>query len=76
MLDVGLTIPHCKKIVMKHFNEPWTWTNTGEKWDYNETVHYLFRNFKKAYDLVRMEVLYNFLFEFGVPMKLVRLIKM
>jgi hypothetical protein len=30
----------------------------------------------KAYDSIRSEVLYNILIEFGVPMKLVRLIKM
>jgi hypothetical protein len=30
----------------------------------------------KAYDLVRREVLYNILIEFGIPLKLVRLIKM
>jgi hypothetical protein len=35
-----------------------------------------FIDFKKAYDSVRIEVLYNILIEFGVPMKLVRLIKM
>jgi hypothetical protein len=45
-------------------------------WEYNETVHQLFIVFKKAYDSVRREVLYNILIEFGVPMKLVRLIKM
>jgi len=39
-------------------------------------VHQLFIDFKKAYDLVRREVLYNILIEFGIPMKLVRLIKM
>jgi hypothetical protein len=33
-------------------------------------------NFKKAYDSVRMEVLYSILTEFGVPMKLIILIKM
>jgi hypothetical protein len=47
-----------------------------KKWEYNETVHQLFINFKKAYDSVRREVLYNILIELGVPMKLVRLIKM
>jgi len=43
--------------------------------EYDEAVHYLFIDFKKAYDSVRREVLYNILFEFGIPMKLVRLIK-
>jgi sorting nexin-29 len=47
-----------------------------KKWEYNETVYQLFVYFKKAYDSVRREVLYNILIEFGVPMKLVRLIKM
>ena len=39
-------------------------------------MHQLFIDFKKAYDSVRREVLYNILMEFGVPKKLVRLIKM
>jgi len=47
-----------------------------KKWEYNEAVHQLFIDFKKAYDSVRREVLYNILIQFGVPMKLVRLIKM
>jgi len=43
--------------------------------EYNEAVHQLFIDFKKTYDSVRMEVLYNILNEFGIPMSLVRLIK-
>jgi hypothetical protein len=39
-------------------------------------VHQLFIDFKKAYDSVRREVLYNILIAFGIPMKLVRLVKM
>jgi hypothetical protein len=39
-------------------------------------IHQLFIDFKKAYDSVRREVLYNIPIEFGVPMKLLRLIKM
>ena len=47
-----------------------------EKREYNEEVHQLFIDFKKAYDSVRREVLYKILIEFGIPRKLVRLIKM
>jgi hypothetical protein len=39
-------------------------------------VHQLFIDLKKVYDSVRREVLYNILIEFGIPMELVRLIKM
>jgi hypothetical protein len=38
-------------------------------------VHQLYVDFKKAYDSGRREFLYNFLMEFGIPLKLVRLIK-
>jgi hypothetical protein len=41
-----------------------------------KVVHQLFIDFKKAYDSGRREVLYNILFGFCIPMKLVRLIKM
>ena len=36
----------------------------------------LFIDVKKAYDSVRREVLYNILIEYGIPMKLVKPIKM
>jgi hypothetical protein len=35
-----------------------------KKWEYNETAHHLFIDFKKAYDSVRREVLYNILIKF------------
>jgi hypothetical protein len=52
------------------------WQILEKKWKYNGTVHQLFIDFKKAYDPVRRVVLYNILLEFGIPKKLVRLIKM
>jgi hypothetical protein len=48
----------------------------GNEWDYNCTVHQLFIDFKKAYNSVRREVLYNILIDFGIPRKPVVLIKM
>jgi sorting nexin-29 len=42
----------------------------------NEVSYLLFIDFKKAYDSVRREILCNILIEFGIPMKLARLIKM
>jgi hypothetical protein len=39
-------------------------------------VQQLFTDFKKDYDSVKREVLYNILIEFGISKKLVRLIKM
>jgi hypothetical protein len=45
-------------------------------WEFSGTVHQLFIDFKKAYDSVRREVLYDILIEFGIPRKLVGLIQM
>jgi hypothetical protein len=39
-------------------------------------LHQLFTDFRKAWNSVRREVFYNILTEFGIPRKLVRLIKM
>jgi hypothetical protein len=47
-----------------------------KKWENNEAIYHLFIDFKKAYDSIRRELLYSILIEFGVPMKLVILIKM
>ncbi|KAJ4429180.1 hypothetical protein ANN_26183 [Periplaneta americana] len=52
------------------------WMIMEKKWEYKGTVHQLFIDFKKAYDSVKREVLYDTLIEFGIPKKLVRLIKM
>jgi hypothetical protein len=43
---------------------------------YGVLVHQVFIDFKKAYDSVRREVLYNILVEFGIFRKIVGLIKM
>jgi len=37
-----------------------------KKWEYNEEVHQLFIDFKKAYDSVRREVLYKILIELSL----------
>jgi retron-type reverse transcriptase len=47
-----------------------------KKWEYTGTEHQLFIDFKKAYDSIRREALYNILIEFGMPRKLVVIIKM
>jgi len=46
-----------------------------KKLEYNKAGHKLFIDFKKAYDSVRREVLYDILMSL-VSMKLVRIIKM
>ena len=43
---------------------------------HNEEAHQLFIDLKKPYYPVRRDVLYKILIEFGIPRKLVRLIKM
>jgi hypothetical protein len=42
--------------------------------EYDESVHQFFIDFKKTYDSVRREDLYNIFIESGIHLKLVRLI--
>jgi hypothetical protein len=51
------------------------WQILQKKWEYHGTVHQLLIDFTKPYDSVRTEVLYSSLIEFGIPRKLVGLIK-
>jgi hypothetical protein len=46
-----------------------------KKWKYNEAVKQLLIDFNISYVSVRRRVLYNILFEFGIPMKLVKQIE-
>ena len=46
-----------------------------KKWEYNKDVCQIFIDFEKAYDSIKRESLYDILIKFGVPKKLVRLIK-
>jgi len=46
-----------------------------KEWEYNEAVHQLFIDFKKANDSVRREALCIILIEFDILMNLVRRIK-
>ena len=46
-----------------------------KKSEYNKDVCQLFIDFKKVYDFIKRESLYGILIKYGVPKKLVRLIK-
>jgi hypothetical protein len=52
------------------------WQILEKKWEYNGTVHQLSIDFKKAYNSIRREALYNILIEFGITRKLAGLIQM
>ena len=45
-------------------------------YEYNEAMYKLFIDFKKAYDSDRREIFYIILLEFGITMKLIKLMKM
>jgi hypothetical protein len=42
-------------------------SDTGEKWEYNETVHQLFIDFNEACDSLRREALHNIIIKFDIP---------
>jgi hypothetical protein len=46
------------------------------EWEYNDTARQLFTDFKKTCDSFRREVMYDNRIMFGVPLQLIRLIKM
>jgi hypothetical protein len=64
----------CNRLTTEHVF--YTCQILEEKWEFNGVVHQLFIGFKRAFYLVRNKVLYNFLIEYGIPMTLVRLLKM
>jgi len=81
-----MLIPYMKKIIWVHQCGFRRKSSTNDhifcirhiiekKWEYNEEVHQLFIDFKKAYDSVRREVLYNIFIEIDILRKLVILIK-
>jgi hypothetical protein len=71
IISVGFDVIDQLMIKFSAFARYWR-----KKWEYYETVHQLLIDFKKPYDSVWREVLYNIIIEFRVPMKLVRLIRM
>jgi Reverse transcriptase (RNA-dependent DNA polymerase). len=46
-----------------------------KNWKYKNKVYQLVIDFEKAYDSIKRESLYDILIKFGIPKKLVRLIK-
>jgi hypothetical protein len=71
IINVGFDVTDQLLIRILAFARYWR-----KNWEYSQRVHQLFLDLKKAYDSVRRDVLYNIVIEFGVSMKLVRLIKM
>jgi hypothetical protein len=64
IISVASVVTDLLQIRFSTFGRYW------RKWEYNGSVHQLFIDFKKAYDSVKREVLYNIILEFGIPKKL------
>jgi hypothetical protein len=60
IVNVGFEVTDQFLIRILHSSVSW------KKQEYNETVHQLFIDFKKAYDSIKREVLYNIVIELGV----------
>ena len=46
-----------------------------KKWEFGKDVYQLFIDFKKAYDSIKRQKLYNIMLAFGIPKNLVRLVR-
>uniref|UniRef100_A0A8D9ELZ3 Craniofacial development protein 2 n=1 Tax=Cacopsylla melanoneura TaxID=428564 RepID=A0A8D9ELZ3_9HEMI len=45
-------------------------------WEFQKEVHALFIDFKKAYDSIKRDQIWNYMKDFGIPSKLIRLCKL
>lgn len=45
-------------------------------WEYNQSIHYLFIDFLKAYDSIHRDSLWNVMIEFGFPLKLINMCRL
>jgi hypothetical protein len=70
IINVGFDITDQLPIRFLHSSD------TGEKIGVLSDSTLLFVGLKRAYDSAKRKVLYSILIEFGIPMKLARLIKM
>jgi hypothetical protein len=70
IISVDFNVTHQLLITLPTFTRYW------RKNLKSETVHRLFIDFLRAYELLRREVLCSIAIELGIPMKLVGLIKM
>ncbi|KAJ4450909.1 hypothetical protein ANN_02343 [Periplaneta americana] len=81
-VNVGEENNSCSSALCKHFHNNRNLVSILQKSFVRDRAYLLvfctepIRDFKKAYESVKREVLYNILIEFGIPKKLVRLIKM
>jgi hypothetical protein len=67
---------HHKDLEQTIINQIFTLSQILEKTvEYQEGIHHLFMDFKAAYDSINRKMLYSAMEEFGIPLKLIRLVK-